>query len=102
MIDLHTESVMTMTEAVEHLPHRRGGRPVHVATLYRWAQRGLRGCRLETIQVGGTSCTSLEAMQRFFDRLTVCRDGETPAPRTPHQRERAHDRADAELSRTGW
>ncbi len=36
-----------------------------------------RGClskdgttvRLENIKIGGTTCTSLEALQRFFDRL---------------------------------
>ena len=26
--------------------------------------------RLETVKIGGTTCTSLEALQRFFDRLT--------------------------------
>lgn len=101
MIDLNTETVVSFTEALDHLPHRRGGRPVHVATLYRWAQRGLRGVQLETLQVGGTRCTSIEALQRFFDRL----GGQaSPAPnvRTPHQREVARSRADAELERSGW
>ncbi len=37
--------------------------------LYRWATEGLRGVHLETIQVGGTLCTSIEALQRFFERL---------------------------------
>ena len=26
--------------------------------------------RLETVKLGGTACTSLEALQRFFDRLS--------------------------------
>jgi hypothetical protein len=48
---------------------RRGGRPAHVSNLYRWALDGLRGVKLETIRVGGTLCTSREALERFFDRL---------------------------------
>jgi hypothetical protein len=29
----------------------------------------VRGIRLEVIRVGGTLCTSVEALQRFFERL---------------------------------
>lgn len=69
MIDLSAEKVISFTEATKLLPRRRAGKRPHVATLYRWANRGLRGICLETIQVGGTRCTSIEALQRFFDSL---------------------------------
>ena len=69
MIDLQHETVLSLSEAIEHLPHRRGDRGVHVATLYRWCQRGLHGVKLETLQVGGTKCTSLAALQRFLSGL---------------------------------
>jgi hypothetical protein len=81
MIDLRSENVLSLTEATEHLPHRRGGRAVHVATLYRWAQRGVRGIRLEVLQCGGTKVTSLEALQRFFERLSAASAGD-PQPMT--------------------
>lgn len=68
-IDVFSEHVLTFPEAARILPRRRAGKKAHVSTLYRWATRGVRGCVLETIQVGGTSCTSREALQRFFDRL---------------------------------
>jgi len=72
MIDIQTEEVVSLTEAAksEHLPRRRKGKRPHVATLFRWATRGCRGIRLETIQCGGTRCTSVEALQRFFERCT--------------------------------
>ena len=70
MIDLSSETVISLTEAAKRLPARRGGKRPHVATLYRWSQRGCRGVRLETCQVGGTRCTSLEALQRFVDHLS--------------------------------
>lgn len=73
MIDLKTESVFSLTEAAKKnlLPTRRAGKRPNVATFYRWAQRGVRGVILETIQVGGTKCTSAEAIQRFCERLSA-------------------------------
>lgn len=70
MIDMAKEEVISLTQAAKQLPQRRQGKRPHVATLYRWASRGLRGIQLETIQVGGTLCTSLEALQRFFEQLS--------------------------------
>ncbi len=101
MIDLSSENVFSLTEATEHLPHRRGGRAVHVATLYRWAQRGVRGVILESLQVGGTKCTSLEALQRFFERLSNP-NGTATTIRTPTKRQRAAEKADADLAAAGW
>ncbi len=102
MIDLAHESVLSLTDAVEHLPQRRGGRSVHVATLYRWAQRGVRGVKLEALQVGGTKCTSIEALQRFFERLTALDSGDQPTSRTLKARDKASETANAELAATGW
>ena len=70
MIDISTENVLTIPDACLRLPKRRNGRRPHPATLYSWARGGLRGVQLETIQVGGTLCTSVEALQRFFERLS--------------------------------
>ncbi len=74
MIDLATETVITLTQATNHLPRRRGGKKPHPSTLYRWAKDGL-----ETIQVGGTLCTSIQALQRFCERLTVRQQPESAA-----------------------
>ncbi|MCP4039715.1 MAG: DUF1580 domain-containing protein [bacterium] len=70
MIDITTETLVSFREACERLPRRRAGKRTHPNTLYRWAGDGVGGNRLETIQVGGTLCTSLEALQRFFERLS--------------------------------
>ena len=58
--------------------------------------------RLETIRVGGTKCTSLEALQRFFGRLTDDRTVVYPPTRTKRQRLRAIERAERELTETGF
>ena len=80
MIDISSETVTSLTEATQHLPRRRRNKRPATATIYRWAQRGVRGVVLETIQVGGTKCTSVEALQRFCDRLTnATRQHPTPS-----------------------
>jgi hypothetical protein len=80
MIDLSKEQVLTMAEAakLKFLPRRRRGKKPHSATLYRWADSGFRGVRLEVIRIGNTICTSVEALQRFFDRLTAVKSAGVP------------------------
>ena len=81
MISIENETVLSFAQAARELPLRRQGKRTHTATLYRWANPGLRGVCLETIQVGGTLCTSLEALQRFFDRLSIRESPGGPHPR---------------------
>ncbi|HUE15799.1 MAG TPA: DUF1580 domain-containing protein [Planctomycetaceae bacterium] len=73
MLDVREETLITFAEAAKHLPIRRGGKKVAVSTLYRWAKDGVRGVILESLQCGGTLCTSLPALQRFFARLSAQR-----------------------------
>ncbi len=77
-IDL-SETVLPLAEAARRLPRLRAGRPVSPATLWRWKSRGVRGVKLETLTVGGTCCTSLEALQRFCAALNG-RAAQAPAP----------------------
>ena len=98
MIDISTERVLTLNNAIAHLPHRRKGSRPHLATLYRWANRGIKGVKLETLQVGGTLCTSIEALQRFFDRLSEPRQ---PRPNKDPHRQRRIAAAERECNQEG-
>jgi uncharacterized protein DUF1580 len=80
MIDLASETLISFSDACRRLPSRRAGRPAHPATLYRWASEGVRGVRLETIRVGGSLCTSVEALQRFCEQLTRSDDRSVVSP----------------------
>jgi hypothetical protein len=82
-IDIATEQVVTLTHACKHLPQRRRGKRPALPTLYRWSNEGVNGVRLESIMVGGTRCTSVEALQRFFDALTAAADAEHSAAIVP-------------------
>jgi hypothetical protein len=82
-IDITAEQVVTLTDACKHLPQRRNGKRPALPTLYRWTNQGCNGVRLECIMIGSTRCTSLESLQRFFDRLTDVANAEHPgAPST--------------------
>ena len=102
MIDLTKEELLTLKDACQLLPRRRRGRKPSFSTIWRWALHGARGVRLETLRCGGTLCTSREALQRFFDKLSE-RDGtmqpeQQPSYRTPGQRQRAVEQAERKLA----
>lgn len=103
-IDPTSENLLSLTDAAGRLPARRGGKRPHVSCLYRWSTSGCKGVVLETVQVGGTRCTTTEALARFFRRLTELAGIEQSASlpmRTPTARRRAAARAIRELEREG-
>jgi hypothetical protein len=51
------------------LPRRRGGARLAVPTVHRWCARGLRGCRLHYVSVGGVRCTTEQWLRAFFAAL---------------------------------
>ena len=67
------DTLLTLAQAARHLPRRASGKPIHVATLYRWARDGCRGVFLETVQVGHQSYTTEAALQEFIKELTKLR-----------------------------
>jgi hypothetical protein len=100
MIDFATETVIPLTQATARIPRRRGGKKTHVSTVYRWTTVGCRGIVLEWLMVGGTRCTSIEALQRFFDRLTAGVSG-SERPERGASSEKQMDRVERELDRIG-
>jgi hypothetical protein len=110
MIDSTTETIISFGEASNRSPRRGRGRKIHISTFYRWATIGCRGVVLETIQVGGSRCTSVEAMQRFFEALSqLCQAGPTgggqarpsAGRRTIAQRQRQSAAAGRKLAEMG-
>src|SRR4051794_17343708 len=101
-IDTTRERVYPLAKMVHALPRRRAGRKTAISTLYRWSKSGCRGVVLETIQVGATRCTSREALQRFFERLSEpSRAGDAPSIRTANQRQRDSEAAAKQLEDLG-
>jgi len=101
MIDFSTEDLIPLRDVPRHVPSRSNGKRTHISTGYRWAKKGRKGIILETIQIGGTRCTSREALARFFQRLTFGNGSAPEAPPSPARRRRAAERAERELAREG-
>lgn len=60
-LDLLTEDVISVSQAAREIP----GRP-HFSTVWRWANRGIGGTKLATVNVGGRIFTSRQAVNRFL------------------------------------
>jgi hypothetical protein len=108
MIDLSTESPLSLNQAARLLPAGRRNRPVSLGCVLRWVLHGAKApsgalVRLEALRLGGRWITSREALQRFAEALTPLNRGEPPSPaRTLGQRRRrAVERAEQELGRLG-
>jgi hypothetical protein len=96
-IEIRFEKLIPISEIPSHAP----GRP-HLATCWRWTNRGCRGVKLETLLIGGKRFTSLEALQRFAEATTAAADGtSTITASTPAAARKAHDKACRELGEAG-
>ncbi len=69
MIDVFLEDMLPLRIAATKVP-KVGKKPTHTSTLFRWSTAGIRGVVLETMMIGGTRCTSMEALSRFFNGVT--------------------------------
>jgi hypothetical protein len=70
------KQVMTLVEAAGWLERRFGRRP-NVASIWRWAKKGIKGIHLETIALGRFRYTTEAALERFVaetSRLDAGRD----------------------------
>lgn len=71
VVSVADERVLTLSQLARRLPRSRNDRPVHPSTIHRWRHPGVRGVRLECLRIGGIWHTSLEALQRFCERLSA-------------------------------
>ena len=81
-VDLLKETFISIQEVPSRIPPRtvftkspdgsRRAKTVRLSvnTAHRWAKIGVSGIKLEIVQVGRLTYTSVEAMDRFFSKLT--------------------------------
>jgi hypothetical protein len=107
VIDLNSESALSLPDAARLVPAGHGAEKTHISTLLRWIIRGAKApdgsvVRLEGIRMGSRWFTSRQALQRFAARLTPQLDGDQPRPpRSIVARNRASQRAARELEKVG-
>lgn len=99
MIDLQNEELLCFADAAKRLPNGKAGKPVHIATIHRWAARPIQGAKLESLRIGGVRYTSVEALARFIEACNS--EGTEPTTRTITRRKRDHDKATRDLEAAG-
>ena len=75
MIQTSIETLIPINQVPVHLEKITGKRP-HIASIYRWIQKGIAGVQLETLIIGGTRLTSTEALDRFFQESTKAKESQ--------------------------
>ncbi len=68
MIDPEAEELLPLKAICDMFPGR-SGRGVSLSTVWRWVLVGRRGCRLDSLIVGGTRYTSKAAVRLFVEAL---------------------------------
>ncbi len=100
---LDHEDLIVLQKAATWIAERTGGRRPNISTLHRWATRGVRGVRLETVAVGHVRYTSVEAVRRFLNATPATPAGihevAISAGRTPTHRVIPSDSKAEELRR---
>lgn len=92
------QSILTETRlTLSQLARAQGVSP---ATTWRWTIKGVRGVKLESLAVGGRRVTSAEAFERFI-AATNSNTVATPPVPSPHERRRAIEAAERDLSKAG-
>ncbi|WP_010585457.1 DUF1580 domain-containing protein [Schlesneria paludicola] len=94
-IDTEIEALIPLKDCTDCFPGRK---KVHKATIYRWADRGANGVRLETTKVAGQRYTSRQAISRW---VAAQNKSEQPAAISPAQRQRQSEAARVVLAQHG-
>lgn len=82
MINTEREQLILPSQVARMIPGR-SGKGVSLSTVWRWMLRGRRGCRLESLMIGGQRYTSQEAVARF---IAACNGHEPAHPQTRTER----------------
>lgn len=77
------------------IPGRGQGGRLGLATVYRWARRGMKGHKLRTVRIGRTWATTEQWLHEFFEALA------SPGKAACRVSGRGFNQAEAELDRLG-
>ena len=67
MLPLDPAKFVPLSDVPGMLPLRLNGRKVHISAVYRWASKGVRGVRLQTVRIAGALFTTREAVEDFIN-----------------------------------
>ena len=96
------EALVLLTQLRDEpfVPRRANGKKLDKSVMFRWASRGVRGQRLETLRTPSGLATTRSAVLRFFAGLSGV-PADPPPRRSPAARQRDVRRAEAVLREVG-
>lgn len=86
------EDLLTFADVARVLPSDSRGRRVSTSTVWRWANKGLRGRKLQCIRMGRKSVTTWRWLLEFFEHKKEAVRLSTSS-QSPRSSKRATDRA---------
>lgn len=91
MLPLNPAKFVPLNDVPAMLPVRPNGKRVHISAVYRWASKGVRGVRLQTVRIAGVLYTTREAVEDFINAAAL-------PPSEPHPRDRLAEHRQAVAS----
>ncbi len=86
-----------LSEQAKRLPHRP-----NASTLWRWSKRGIKGVRLETVNIGGVAYCSDGALDQFLKATNEpSSSSSTPRRRSKRECRESVKRAEKILEKAG-
>ena len=70
---LNGEPRIKLAKAAEFIERRYGDKRPSASTFHRWAHRGIAGVRLEIECIGRSTYTSVAAIERFIEAVSIAR-----------------------------
>jgi hypothetical protein len=101
-VDPFAPDLVPVRDLPKLLPRRRGGRKLHLSTIWRWVTHGYGPdhVRLPVVRIGANIFTTKTALRDWCLQLSPP-GAATDAPRTQHHRRKASDRAAEHLESLG-
>lgn len=96
----HPDRMVRFAGACHIVENLTGERP-HVATIHRWAGRGLAGVKLKTVYAGGYRRTTEQWIREFFAAVHEAKTGERASLPPAPEREIRRRQAAKTLDRAG-
>lgn len=88
-IRIDLDELLLLGQLVRRIPPIGGAR-VNISTAWRWANKGVRGIMLETVQIGGRTCTTWQAYLDFAAAIASSRVDARPSTLVPSGRKQKH------------
>lgn len=78
------KEAMPLSRVSDYIP----GNP-HVATIWRWVAKGVKGIKLSVVRVGGRTMVTPDAIETFLTRLNAVDEAQSPAITQSQRRKQA-------------